>query len=106
MGGKTIHLNCASHLAATSNVNPPGRSTRSSHKDKKGIQMPNLKFQTAFDSYKGGRRLGSGGTGFVVEAATSAGEPVAIKVFKPSHARHAADTRFRNEIRFGEQTSH
>ena len=69
--------------------------------------MPKRIFQTAFDTYEGGHELGSGGTGFVVEAiAASSRERLAIKVFNPPNWKHAADTRFRNEMIFGEKASH
>jgi serine/threonine protein kinase len=69
--------------------------------------MPKLIFQTAFDTYQGGSQLGSGGTGFVVEAtAASTNQQVAIKVFNPSIPRHSSDKRFRNEMKFGEQAAH
>jgi serine/threonine protein kinase len=63
-------------------------------------------FQSAFETYRGGAQLGQGGTGFVMKATAASGETVAIKVFRPSHARHSSDARFRNEIRFGEQAGH
>jgi serine/threonine protein kinase len=69
--------------------------------------MPKQIFKTAFDDYVGGRRLGSGGTGYVIEATARGSQAtVAIKVFDPQHRQHAAEKRFKNEMTFGQKAAH
>lgn len=63
-------------------------------------------FSTPLETYTIGKQIGQGGSGIVFGAKDENGKPVAIKYIDPKRITGSRNTRFRNEIRFGQQIRH
>lgn len=63
-------------------------------------------FQTAFNTYTKGRKIGDGGSGWVYEARDSHGELWAVKVLDPARATPERLKRFKNEHLFSSRNQH
>jgi serine/threonine protein kinase len=61
---------------------------------------------TAFDSYKLGKILGQGGSGYVYAATDTAGSEVAVKLLNPERATEDKRRRFKNEYLFCSRCDH
>ncbi len=61
---------------------------------------------TAFNSYKLGKILGQGGSGYVYAATDSVGSDVAIKLLNPERATEDKRRRFKNEYLFCSRCDH
>lgn len=62
--------------------------------------------ESAFDTYKRVRQVGSGGAGAVIEVRNAAGETYAAKYLNPDQLTADKVKRFRNELSFCSKTTH